>query len=148
MFAGTLVTLALAAILAVLTKNAPGGNFIDHVIDQPFFHWADKSGWVMILSGLGLGWAARRFFASRSAAFVWVPPTVVLLWNLVMWTGYGPPTTTQYWMELWSHYSADCGSSECLYWLFVTLPFYTSVAYSLGWLSGRLLRFNTTPAVR
>ena len=148
MFVGTLVTLIVAATLAALTKNASAGNFIDHVIDQPFFRWADKSAFVMVLCGFGLGSAARRFFAHRSAALVWIPPAIVLLLNLFTWTGYGPPTTTRYWMEAWSNYFADCGSSECLYWFLVTLPFYTSVAYSLGWFSGRLFRFNTTSGVR
>lgn len=64
MFVGTLVTLIVAATLAALTKNASAGNFIDHVIDQPFFRWADKSAFVMVLCGFGLGSAARRFFCA------------------------------------------------------------------------------------
>jgi len=29
---------------------------------------------------------------------------------------------------------ARCGATECLYELFITAPFYTSAAYTLGWL--------------
>jgi hypothetical protein len=67
----------------------------------------------------------------------------VLSWNLLTWEG--PPGSTRtavYWVNVWSNYfGSDCDGSECMYEFFVgPIPFYTSVAYSLGPVAARLVR--------
>ena len=145
---GTLAALIPSALFAAITKNSSGGNFIDHMIEQRFFVWADKSDLVIVASAFVLGIFACRVFRSSSSAFVWVPATLILLWNLLTWEGAGALTMRSYWIDVWNNYFADCGSSECFYKLFVTVPFYTSSAYSLGWLSTKFLRRSRTPTVR
>jgi hypothetical protein len=127
------VALLLPAItIAAVTRNTSGGNFVDHVADQHFLHAAGEPYFLApVLTGLVLGVLSHSLFRSRSAAWVWVLPLVVLLWNIFSWRngGYRP-----YWPDVWNNYfGSDCGSSECMYEWFVTAPFYTSAAYSLGW---------------
>jgi hypothetical protein len=131
---GVAVMLVVALISAVVTPNTSNGDFIDHVVDQPFFTWADRSNLVYVIAGFVLGGVSFRFFRTKSAAWVWVLPSVVLVWNIFTWKngGYLP-----YWPDVWNNYFS---SGAGLYQLLVTVPFYTSVAYSLGWLAVRLSR--------
>lgn len=145
---GTLVALIPSAILAAIAQNASGGSFVDHVIDQPFFRWADNSNVLVILSAFALGTLASRVFRPRVGGLVWILPTTILLWNLFTWEGAGAFTRLPYWTAVWNNYFAECGSSECLYKLFVTVPFYSSLAYSVGWICERLLPRSHAMRVR
>ena len=136
MIVGLVAALILSTLVAAITKNTSGGNFIDHVVAQPFLAWADL---VIVFSAFALGTLARRVFRSRAAAFVWIFPAIILVWNLLTWEGAGTISTRTYWIDVLNNYFAHCGSSECLYKVFVTVPFYTSVAYSFGWAAGRFL---------
>jgi hypothetical protein len=133
MIMATIALFLPALVIAAFTENTSGGNFFDHVVDQRLLHAGDEPYFLApILAGFVLGGLSHRFFGTRAAAWVWVPPAVVLLWNIFTWKngGYRP-----YWPDVWHNYfGSDCGGSECLYELFVTAPFYTSVAYSLGWI--------------
>ncbi len=130
---GFVLTLLLALLTAAVTPNHPRGNFVDHMVDQfVFIGFNPPYYFTPILVALILGGISRHFFSTRSAAWVWILPLGILLWNTFTWEtgGYGT-----YWQGVWNNYfGSDCGSSECLYELFVTVPFYTSVAYSFGWL--------------
>jgi hypothetical protein len=139
----TVVALIPAILIAAFTKNTSGGNFGDHVVGQPLFKVAtnDSCPLVSVLTGFILGTLSRRFFRTWSAAWVWVLPLCVLLWGISTWQtgGYG-----SYWHDVWDNYfGSNCGSSECLYEFFVTVPFYTSLAYSLGWLAWGLVAAKT-----
>jgi hypothetical protein len=142
--AGAMVMAVLAMVIPAALMTSVGhhtspGSFGDNMIDQPFFRWADKSNALFPISGLVLGFFSRRILRSRWGVWVWVLPLIVLAWNLLTWEGAGPPTTKVYWAHVWANYfSSACAGSECLYELFVTVPFYTSAAYSLGWLAASL----------
>jgi F0F1-type ATP synthase membrane subunit c/vacuolar-type H+-ATPase subunit K len=128
---GTALVLVPALLTAALRRNSSGGNFIDHVVEQPSFRWAGRNQ-VFVVAGLILGLLSVRFFQRRSAAWVWVLPLLVLIWNIFSWKngGYRP-----YWPDVWDNYfGSHCSASECLYELFVTTLFYASVAYTFGWL--------------
>jgi hypothetical protein len=135
----TLILLLPALVIAAVTKNTSGGNFADHVVDQHFLRAGGEPYFLApILAGFVLGALSHRFFGTRSAAWVWALPSAILLWNILTWKngGYSP-----YWRDVWNNYfGADCGGSECMYELFVTAPFYTSVAYSLGWIVRNLAK--------
>ena len=135
---GIIVSAILAALTASFTKNTSGGNFVDQMVDQPIFERVGQPYYLMLLlAGFTLGALGRRFSRTREAAWVWVLPFCILLWNIFTWKtgGYGA-----YWQGVWDNYfGSDCGGSECLYEFLVTVPFYTSLTYSLGWLISGLV---------
>jgi hypothetical protein len=137
-----LIVLLFALFGASLKKNTSGGNFIDHITQQRVSMLLNQPYYVApVLCALALGALSRRFVRPRWAAWVWVLPMIILLWNLLTWKGAGPPTTAVYWADVWADYfGSDCGGSECMYEVFVTVPFYTSAAYSLGAVAVCLLR--------
>lgn len=136
---GVLGVLIVAFITAALTKNTSGGDFADHMAEQRVSIFLDQPYHAApVLCGLILGALSRRFSRSRGAAWVWIAPLIILLWNVMAWEGAGPPTSSAYWAGIWANFfGAGCAGSECVYELFVTLPFYTSVAYTLGWLAAK-----------
>ena len=71
------------------------------------------------------------FSRSRTATLSWLLPALILAWNLLSWPSNGGSAWDTF-------FGTNCGSSECLYQLFVTSPFYACVAYSLGALTVRL----------
>ena len=101
------------------------------LVDNPYF-----LGPIVVAFVLGI--FSNRVWKTNSAAWVWLLPTVILIWNLMAWKSY---TSRSNWADAWANYfGSDCGDSECLYAVFVTAPFYTSVAYSLGWIAMRVWR--------
>ena len=143
MLIGVLIVIFLALLSAALTRNTSGGSFIDHITEQRASVLLNQPYYIApVLCALVLGMLGRRSSRSRWAAWVWILPTAILVWNLLTWKGVGPPITAVYWRDVWANYfGSDCGGSECLYEVFVTIPFYTSVAYTFGWLfSGFLQR--------
>jgi hypothetical protein len=141
--AGIVIVAIPAILLATVTRNSSGGNFADHVVEQRVFILLGEPYFVVpVVSGFALGIASRRLFRSRSAAWVWIAPTVILIWSVATWKtgGFRP-----YWQDVWNNYfSSRCGSSECAYEWLITAPFYTSVAYSFGWISNSLIRWLFT----
>lgn len=119
---------------ALVTRNTSGGNFLDHMGEQPSAHLLDAPYFVgPVIVGLVMGFLLHPWFRSRLGAWVWVLPALILIWNLFTWE---PGPYRAYWPDVRENYfSGQCGSSECLYEQFVTCPFYTSVAYALGWLA-------------
>lgn len=139
MILGYLAATIPAVLIAAVTKNTSGGNWGDHLVEQPVLRAAGEPYFALpVISAFFLGVLSHRYSRSSSAAWVWVLPTVVLIWNLFTWKtgGFRP-----YWPDVWNNYfSSDCGSSECLYEIFVTAPFYTSLAYTLGWATKRTMK--------
>jgi hypothetical protein len=135
---GFIAAFLLACLTAAFTKNTSGGNWADHVSDQLVLKAADGPYFVFpVLSGFALGALSYRYSRSSSAAWVWVLPTIVLIWNVFTWKNGG---SRPYWLDVWDNYFASgCGSSECLYELFVTMPFYTALVYAVGWMTRRIL---------
>ncbi len=141
--AGIVLVQGSAVLLAAFTANDSGGNFGDHVVQQRIFLLLDEPYFIApILAGLTLGLFGRRVFCSDVSKWVWVVPAALLLVGVATWRngGFRP-----YWQDVWNNYfGSKCGSSECLYEWLLTAPFYTSVAYTLGWIveNRRLLRAN------
>ena len=133
-FIAVFISIVSAMLTAALSRNTSGGNFMDHVVNQPTFALLDPPYYTgPVFAGLALGFLSHRVYPSRVAAWVWTIPTIVLVWNMLTWRngGYRP-----YWHDVWANYfSSECSSSECLYQIFVTVPFYSSVAYTFGWLA-------------
>jgi hypothetical protein len=99
---------------------------------QPFFKLLDEPYFITpILSGFLLGKVGAHFFHSASAVLVWIVPAAILVVSMASAPG----------MNIWNNYfGSGCGGSECAYeWLF-TAPFYTSVAYTVGWIFENLHR--------
>jgi hypothetical protein len=133
-FLGTIAGFIPAILFAAVTKNNSGGNFGDHVVDQRAFAILSDNPYFLgaILVAFVLGYTSHRFFKSSAATCVWILPSIILIWNVFTWKSYAPRSDLA---DAWANYfGKDCGGSECIYELFVTAPFYTSVAYSLGWL--------------
>ena len=138
-FTGLIIVLIPAILLAAITKNRSGGNFADHVVAQPLFILLNEPFFIApIVAGFMLGLFGRRFFRSASAAWVWTVPMVILICSAATWRtgGFHP-----YWSDVRNNFfGSKCGSSECAYEWLITAPFYTSVAYSLGWTIKNLKR--------
>jgi len=139
MIVGHLAGIIPAVLIAAVTKNTSGGNWVDHIADQPILRTVEEPYFAFpVITAFALGILSHRYFRSSSAVWVWVLPAIILVWNLFTWKtgGFHP-----YWPDVWNNYfGSDCGSSECVYELFVTAPFYTSLAYTLGWITKRALK--------
>jgi uncharacterized membrane protein YoaK (UPF0700 family) len=70
-----------------------------------------------------------RKHLSKGSYFVWIIPLALLLWAL--WAVINSPYSTP--TEIWgTMVGTDCGSSECLYEAFFTVPFVCAISYSLS----------------
>jgi len=128
---GVGAALILATLIAFFTRT-PDGNLVDKVVAEPLFKIGADNPYFAgpILMAFILGWVARRS-ESRSAAWMWVLPTVALVWNVMSWKSHSPLPR---WEDVRANFfTSNCGDSDCIYELLITAPFYTSVAYSLGW---------------
>jgi hypothetical protein len=136
---GAICGLVPSIVIALLLKNSGPGNFVDHLVDQRVFRVLVDNPYFLgpIVVAFALGILSHRVWKTKSALWVWLLPTIVLVWNVLTWKSY---TTRSNWADAWANYfGSDCGGSECLYEVFVTAPFYTSIAYSLGWIAMRVL---------
>jgi len=133
------VEIAAGVVTASLTRNTTGGDFMDHVLAQPSRLLIQQPYYVgIVLSGFVLGAFSYRFFRSRAAYWVWIIPAGILVWNIFTWEA---APSQPYWPEVWNNYfGSDCGGSECVYEVFVTVPFYSSLAYALGSITTTLVR--------
>ena len=136
---GMVAVVIPAIVTAAVGRNTSGGNLADRIGEQPIFTLLNEPYFVApVAAGFVLGMFSYRVFRSRSAAWVWAVPMAVLIYNVTTWRagGFGP-----YWQDVWNNYfGSQCESSGCFYEWLVTAPFYTSVAYTLGWISRNLIR--------
>lgn len=104
------------------------------MIDEPFFV-------LEIAIAIVCAIVFCKYTRRRPSTLVWIPVTIILIWSLFTWNTY--PGQIPYWKDVWNNYfGRGCGSSECLYELTATAPFYCSVAYSLTGLFLRFKRFS------
>jgi hypothetical protein len=123
----------------LLTKNPGPGNFVDHLVDQRVFRVLVDNPYFLgpIVAAFVLGLFSNRVWKTNAGFWVWLFPAVILVWNVFSWKSY---TSRSNLADAGANYFAsDCGGSECLYEVLVTAPFYTSVAYSAGWIAMRVL---------
>lgn len=93
----------------------------------------------MSVTALLLGYfVSKRLWEARGATWTWVAGSV--------WFIYGIHDLTRFWSARWSHDKSAwdyamkqlfgpnqvCGTTECLYQFFYTLPLAASVLYSVG----------------
>jgi hypothetical protein len=87
-----------------------------------------------IVAGLLFGWFLFKVWPSRTAFLAWLVPLALLAWSA--WSN----RTMAVWDSTWdTYFGRNCGGSECLYQVLLTVPFYASIAYSLG----AFIRFRT-----
>jgi hypothetical protein len=110
-----------------------------------------------LLLALFLGWFFSRLFRHRSMLWVWVLPFVVLCFAIatvptlppqLLSPASGPPPSG------WAYYFGPvcrppnrCGN-QLLHRLFVTMPFFLSIAYSASAFVGRKFREFSRPLTR
>lgn len=110
--------------------NSSQRRFYSLVSESPYFP-------VQIIFALLLGWLPGRTMRHRSMTWVWVLPLLILVYSLVTARVLNPtsvfamPGVVQ---SRFSHYfGSGCRPAErCLDQLVITMPFYSSLAYSLG----------------
>jgi hypothetical protein len=123
----------LCSLFAALWSSG-AGNIVDRAADSWFFrHLVDNPYFLVpVFVSFCVGFFVFRFSRHSSGAWAWLLPFAILLLNIV--PSLFRSSTHD---VVQSYFGRGCGSDECLDQLFFTAPFYTSVAYSLGWLSRR-----------
>jgi len=98
-------------------------------------------GYIAIIScGFLSGWFLYTKVPAKTALFAWVLPAAFLTYSAVSWQ-----MTMAKYDSTWSTYfGTNCGGSECMYQFFLTAPFYTALAYSVGALTARLRRSDSS----
>jgi hypothetical protein len=123
--------------LLVFGHSYPRKTFYSMVSEKPYFP-------VQIIFALLLGWLLGSALRHRSMVWVWVLPFAILCYSLITatvlipeWTSVlARPGVGQSWF---SHYfGRGCQpAAHCLDQLLITMPFYSSLAYSIGALLAR-----------
>ena len=116
--------------LWLFDHNYPRKPFYSIVSENPYFP-------VQIIFGLILGWLLGRAVRHRSIVWVWVLPLAMLCYSvaaarvLIPTSLLASPGVGQ---SRFSHYFGwGCRPADhCLDQLLITMPFYSSLAYSLG----------------
>ena len=87
-----------------------------------------------IIAGILAGWFFYRRLPSRLAFAAWLPPAVFLSGSAFSWS-----RTIPVYDSTWdTYFGRNCGGSECLYEIFLTMPFYTGLGYLVGAILCRL----------
>jgi hypothetical protein len=131
-FTAPLVFSLAFKFLLLFGHNYPRKTFYSIVSETPYFP-------VQIIFALLLGCLLGRALRHRSMVWVWVLPLAILCYSLLTATVLIPEWTSvlvrpgvgQSWF---SHYFGwGCRpAAHCLDQLLVTMPFYSSLAYSIG----------------
>ena len=118
--------------LLLFGHSYPRKTFYSIVSETPYFP-------VQIIFAFLLGWLLGRALRHRSMVWVWVLPLAILCYSLLTATVLIPEWTSvlvrpgvgQSWF---SHYFGwGCQpAAHCLDQLLITMPFYSSLAYSVG----------------
>jgi hypothetical protein len=104
------------------------------------------AGLLHCVTGVLVGYVLSRFWMGATAKWVWVLPSLYLLYNALFW--HDMPTSVlvgTHWYDGVKHYFVDpCSfnfpqqlAPDCIDKMFVTGIFYCSASYSLGALLGK-----------
>jgi hypothetical protein len=115
---GVLVSLPIVAILPATGQQV---SVSGRLLEEPF--WVPE-----IAAGFCAGWFFYKRLPSKIALMAWIAPAVFLGWSAWSWH----QTASMYDHTWETYFGSQCGGSDCIYQLFLTGPFYTSVAYSLA----------------
>lgn len=113
--------------LLLFGHNYPRKTFYSIVSGSPYFP-------IQIIFAVILGWLLGRVLRERSMVWIWVLPLALLCYSMAtrllnptsVFTGVGQSWFSHYFG--WGCRPAD----HCLDQLAITMPFYSSLAYSLG----------------
>ena len=116
--------------LWLFDHNYPTKPFYFVLSENPYFP-------VQIIFGLILGWLLGRVLRHRSMVWVWVLPLAILCYHVATASVLIPAsvlTRPGIGQSRFSHYFGwGCRpADQCLDQLLITMPFYASLAYSLG----------------
>lgn len=120
-FAAVAGVLASALLVLIVPGGGASNTIAGELINEPC--WAP-----VIIVGLLLGACCYKYVPSKLSFFAWLLPGIFLLWSAWSWQ----KTMSMYDSTWDTYFGKDCGGSECVYQLFVTVPFYSGLAYSLG----------------
>ena len=133
---GSMLLGAVAAFLLVMVWGAASRS-----ADALAIRWAllHRPFPFQLVAALLLGaLVARRLSSLRLARWIWVAPAVMLFIRLCSWTPYSNLTSE----TAWQHFFGPCLRPYCPDQFTVTLPFYVSLAYVVGYL-GRTALLTT-----
>jgi hypothetical protein len=125
--------------LFLFGHNYQRRTFYSTVSELPYFP-------VQIIFALILGWLLGRALRHRTMVWVWVLPLAILCYSLVTASVLIPTSILARPGVIQSRFSHYLGwgcrpADNCLDQLLITMPFYTSLAYSLGaFLARRMVR--------
>jgi hypothetical protein len=144
----------------VVWLTALGIFLFNRSITQVYESWADSAfvRWIHLISsdtpffpiqiavGAYLGWKLYRRWGHRSMLWVWILPAVVLTYAAFSIPTFSPWSSSPADTGPLSHYFGwGCqADTRCYDQLTFTLPFYASVAYSLGalWASRKIAKLH------
>lgn len=117
-------------LLFLLGRGYPRRTFYSIVSERPYFP-------VQIIFALILGWLLGRALRHRSMLWVWALPLAILCYSLVTARVLIPTSVFAnpgVFQSRFSHYFGwGCRPADrCLDQLLITMPFYSSLAYSMG----------------
>ena len=136
-FLAALSVFSLFDVLPATAAWKPSKNFVHWILtENPFYP-------VQIVAGLYFGWLLGRRLQHRSMLWIWVLPLAILAYAFATKPVHSPwasvferPITFQ--DRLSYYFGHGCQArARCLDQLLITMPFYASVAYSLGALLAR-----------
>jgi hypothetical protein len=115
--------------LLLLGHSYPRKTFYSIVSESPYFP-------IQIIFAVILGWLLGRVFRLRSMAWIWVLPLAILCYSVAARVLNPASVLTSFGVgQSWfSHYFGwGCRPADrCLDQLVITMPFYSSLAYSIG----------------
>lgn len=146
-FIGTIGAILLAATLTAVVLDFPNPwgrtitrNDLFHAVTgfAPYFP-------VQIAVALLLGWMLSDLIGHQSMSWIWVPPYA---WLVLAFARLPDVAALSFQLRLSYFFGLGCRLEDyCIDQLVVTLPFYTSLAYSIGALLQHKIRLRS-PANR
>jgi hypothetical protein len=120
------VALPLICVLASFLVGLPfqpSNRFVDYFFFGPTFA-------VPILLGIAVGWRLGPSMSIVVLRTLYVPVVAIFAWSAISTLWYEPGNFARVIYD--TYFGINCGSSECLDQLLVTLPLVSVLSYTLG----------------
>jgi len=126
-FTAPIVFSLVFKFLLLFGHSYPRRTFYSIVSESPYFP-------VQIIFGTILGWLLGRALRDRSMVWIWVFPLAILCFSVATRVLNPASVFTSAGQSWFSHYFGwGCRPADhCLDQFLITMPFYSSLAYSLG----------------
>ena len=147
------------AFLAAFALFSLFGGFRDIVGGKPslrFVHWLLTENPfypLQVLTALYFGWLLGRRFQNKSMLWIWILPSAILAYAFAATPPISPWASVlmrpkSIWARLSFYFGWGCQPRErCIDQLLITMPFYASVAYSVGALLARKACGSASPLI-